>query len=300
MGEIKQANFRIDEDTAARFRAFCEENGYSQAQGFDHVIEVLELNGAKAAIPERSVDIETFEMHTKAIMDAYLKNLEITAQTQARVREEFASSIDKNEKLIKDLQKKIELLTEENKRFSKELATADAEARQAAKEKQSVQTLLDESYKVRDMQQRDIDVLNAKLTEFDSVKDEVSQLKSSLEHADDELKTCNNDLAQANSKNEELKKAVTLKDEEIKTLKNDIDQIKAEKTTLNEELIKAEKNYEKTITEAKKDAEISKEKEISKLKESHSEELSKIREDNAALKAQLDLLKSGILRTNQK
>lgn len=300
MGEIKQANFRINEDTAAKFRAFCEENGYSQAQGFDHVIEVLELNGAKTAIPERSVDIETFEMHTKAIMDAYLKNLEITAQTQARVREEFASSIDKNEKLIKDLQKKIELLTEENKRFSKELASADAEARQAVKEKQSVQTLLDESYKVRDMQQRDIDTLNAKLTELGSIKDEASQLKSSLEHADDELKTCKNDLAQANSKNEELKKAVTLKDEEIKALKNDIDQIKTEKTTLNEELIKAEKNYEKTITEAIKDAEISKEKEISKLKESHSEELSKIREDNAALKAQLDLLKSDILITKQK
>lgn len=298
MGEIKQANFRIDEDTAARFRAFCEENGYSQAQGFDHVIEVLELNGAKDAIPERSVDIETFEMHTKAIMDAYLKNLEITAQTQARVREDFASSIDKNEKLIKDLQKKIELLTEDNKSLSKELATADNEARQAVKEKQSVKTLLDESYKVRDMLQRDIEALNAKLTELNSAKDEASQLRSSLELTDDELKTCKNNLEQANIKNEELKQAAVLKDKEIKTLKSDIDQTKEEKIALNEELIKAEKNYEKIITEAKKDAEISKEKEISKLKESYSEEFSKIREENAALKAQLELLKSDIIRTN--
>jgi predicted nucleic acid-binding Zn-ribbon protein len=95
-----------------------------------------------------------------------------------------------------------------------------------------------------------------------------------------------------------LKQAAVLKDKEIKTLKSDIDQTKEEKIALNEELIKAEKNYEKIITEAKKDAEISKEKEISKLKESYSEEFSKIREENAALKAQLELLKSDIIRTN--
>ena len=44
MGEIKQANFRIDSDTADAFRAFCEQKGMNQAQGFDHVMQVFELN----------------------------------------------------------------------------------------------------------------------------------------------------------------------------------------------------------------------------------------------------------------
>lgn len=51
MGEIKQANFRIDSDTADAFRAFCEQKGMNQAQGFDHVMQVFELNQAKSSIP---------------------------------------------------------------------------------------------------------------------------------------------------------------------------------------------------------------------------------------------------------
>ena len=53
MGEIKQANFRIDSDTADAFRAFCEQKGMNQAQGFDHVMQVFELNQAKSSIPGR-------------------------------------------------------------------------------------------------------------------------------------------------------------------------------------------------------------------------------------------------------
>ena len=51
MGEIKQTNFRVDTDTADAFRAFCTEHGMNQAQGFDHLIQILELNNAKIATP---------------------------------------------------------------------------------------------------------------------------------------------------------------------------------------------------------------------------------------------------------
>lgn len=51
MGEIKQTNFRIDQDTATAFRKFCEDNGMNQAQGFDHVMQVVELDRAKTAAP---------------------------------------------------------------------------------------------------------------------------------------------------------------------------------------------------------------------------------------------------------
>ena len=51
MGEIKQANFRIDSDTADAFREFCEQKVMNQAQGFDHVMQVFELNQAKSSIP---------------------------------------------------------------------------------------------------------------------------------------------------------------------------------------------------------------------------------------------------------
>ena len=53
MGEIKQTNFRINADTADAFRKFCEEQGFNQAQGFDHLMQVLAIDQAKSLTPER-------------------------------------------------------------------------------------------------------------------------------------------------------------------------------------------------------------------------------------------------------
>ena len=47
-------------------------HGMNQAQGFDHLIQVLELNNAKAATPGRAVEIENFERLLKEILSAYI------------------------------------------------------------------------------------------------------------------------------------------------------------------------------------------------------------------------------------
>ena len=70
--ESKQVNFRIDPDSAEAFRLFCTTHGLNQAQGFDHLIQVLELNNAKAATPGRAVEIENFERLLKEILSAYI------------------------------------------------------------------------------------------------------------------------------------------------------------------------------------------------------------------------------------
>ena len=62
MGEIKQTNFRINAETADAFRKFCEEQGMNQAQGFDHIMQIVELDRAKGMIPERQIEIEEFEL----------------------------------------------------------------------------------------------------------------------------------------------------------------------------------------------------------------------------------------------
>ena len=97
MGDVKQTNFRIDQDSAAVFRKFCEDNGMSQAQGFDHIMQVVELDRAKTAAPGRAVEIEGFEKSVKDIMAAYLNSLEINTAAEARIREQFATDLDRKE-----------------------------------------------------------------------------------------------------------------------------------------------------------------------------------------------------------
>ena len=65
MGEIRQTNFRIDTEDAEKFRKFCNAHGMNQAQAFDHIMQVIEMDKAKAAIPERALEIEEFERHLR-------------------------------------------------------------------------------------------------------------------------------------------------------------------------------------------------------------------------------------------
>lgn len=71
MGEIRQTNFRIDTEDAEKFRKFCNAHGMNQAQAFDHIMQVIEMDKAKAAIPERALEIEEFERHAKALITAF-------------------------------------------------------------------------------------------------------------------------------------------------------------------------------------------------------------------------------------
>ena len=112
MGEIKQANFRVDTDAAAKFREFCDKNGLNQAQGFDHLMQVMELDKAKAAVPERLTEIEEFERHAKALISAYLTSLELAETTGERIREQFNSDLKSKDDIIKKLQGEIEGLQE--------------------------------------------------------------------------------------------------------------------------------------------------------------------------------------------
>lgn len=122
MGEVRQTNFRVDQDTADKFREFCAAAGMNQAQGFDHVMQVLELDRAKEAVPSRATEIEEYEMHVKAIMSAYMNSLEINNNAEDRIKEQFSTALESKDKTIQDLQAQIMRLKDE-KDAAEQMAT---------------------------------------------------------------------------------------------------------------------------------------------------------------------------------
>lgn len=104
MSEIKQANFRIAQESADAFRAFCEEKGWNQAQGFDHLLQVLELDQAKATVPERALEISDFEAHVQALLGAYVQSVSLAANTEDRIRMEFSRRLESKDETIATLQ----------------------------------------------------------------------------------------------------------------------------------------------------------------------------------------------------
>ena len=187
MGEIKQANFRIDSDTADAFRAFCEQKGMNQAQGFDHVMQVFELNQAKSSIPGRSVEIEEFETMVKSITSAYLYSLELNQNAEARAREEFSSELQRKELRLTELQKKVEQLQAEKKKM-------DAESALLTKQEQTLTEQLESLRKGAADQEQINQMLKEKLEEAQNQLKKNEHSKESEEMLKNELLQCKQEL----------------------------------------------------------------------------------------------------------
>ena len=137
MGEIKQTNFRVNEDTADAFRKFCAEHGISQAQGFDHLLEMAKLEQEKNAMPERKTEIEDFECNINKLLAAYRHSLEINANAEQRVQERFTADISRRDRELNELKAEIDKLKAE-KETAEATAAGAVEAKKAAEKNEKI------------------------------------------------------------------------------------------------------------------------------------------------------------------
>lgn len=282
MGDIRQANFRVDQDTADRFRSFCEENGLNQAQGFDHIMQIVELDKAKAVTPDRVTEIESFEKSVKDIMAAYLTSIEINNNAEARIREQFASDLLRKDKTIDELREKIGTLqSEKDEATLARDAAIGAQAQAEERAKTSVEQM-EAAKKTASDQER----INAMLT---------AQLADATGKLDgyDALKASESDLSR---KLEETMRSIAdyKKDAEmaLKEAKRD------KERELTEQKTSAEAMLKQVQTQAELDKEravMAKERELSEqLKQSDIEHAASV----AKLNARIELLENEINKSH--
>ena len=209
MGEIKQTNFRVNEDTADAFRKFCAEHGISQAQGFDHLLEMAKLEQEKNAMPERKTEIEDFECHINKLLEAYRHSLEINANAEQRVQERFTADISRRDRELDERKAEFDKL-----RTEKEAAEATAanavEAKNIAEKNEKIATDQAEALKKSaDDQDRIIAMLNANLADKEEKLAEYAGLAASEQAAQKKV----HELEQAlnDAKKEHVNEIATLK-----------------------------------------------------------------------------------------
>lgn len=256
MGEIKQANFRINTEDADKFRAFCDAEGLNQAQGFDHLMQVLELDRAKATVPTRVTEIEEFERHAKALISSYLTSIEIAEATEERILEQFKGQLDSKDKVIMDLQKR--LAGTEDLLAAAQSAAMDAENKVTFAEKEAA----DAKSKLAKSEQAVLDktsiaeMLTEQLRDAQSKAKDYPKLQASFEAQ-------RNELANALQAAKDAEKDAAI----------------AQERAVNEISIKLSRAE---VAAQEKAAQIGKlEQQIEKL----TEKLDKVKEENAVLKA---------------
>lgn len=280
MGQIKQTNFRIDSDQADLFREFCENQGMNQAQGFDHLMEVLALNEAKMAIPERQLEIEEFERHTKAILNAFLTSIAVARDTEERIADGFHVQLESKDAIILDLQTRLAekeaeatqaaayALDAEKKVKLSEETVADANARAKAAEKG-----IQDKEEINSMLNAEILKLKTRLEGYDALRASEAELSKKLSEAEQNMKDLKKDtqiekerlVFEITSKKEaQLRDLEKEKNKEIEKLQEKILALHEEKSDLKDTImglrttvanLKAQETVKEHTKEAKKEKE---------------------------------------------
>ena len=165
MGEIKQTNFRLDEDAADAFRKYCEEQKISHAKGFDHLLEMIKLEQDKDAMPERKTEIEDFESYINKLLAAYRNSLAVNANAEQRVQERFAADICRRDRELDELKAELNKLKAE-KETAEATAAGAVEAKKIAEKNEKIATdQVDAVKKSAANQEQIITMLKANLAE---------------------------------------------------------------------------------------------------------------------------------------
>lgn len=296
MGDIKQTNFRIDQESADAFRKFCEENGMNQAQGFDHMLQVLELNRAKAMVPNSAKDIETFEMHVKKIMESYLQSVEDYNTARESAREEFASALTSKDKTIASLQEKVAQLKADKEIAETTAANADRIADQAVKEASVAKDQAGTALKLAEEKDKTIATLADKLAVAEGKAEGYDELKKSEEAAKGRIIELQKDVENLEAGFErELKASKEEADRTLKSTQEASDRKVAElKKDHETELRELKTDMERKISDAQKDAALSCANEVAKKEREMNITIREADKENARLQAQTENLQAKI------
>lgn len=296
MGEIKQTNFRIDQEAADAFRKFCEENGMNQAQGFDHMMQVMELNRAKAMVPNSAKDIESFEMYMKKIMEAYLKSVEDYNTARESAMEEFSSALTSKDKIIASLQERNAQLQEDKKVAEQTATSASQAANQAVKEASVAKTQAETASKLADEKDKTIANLADKLSVAEEKAAGYDELKKSEETARGKIIELQKDMERLEAESDrKLKVSQEAADRTLKATQEASNRELAElKKDHETEIRELKTDMERKISDAQKDAALSCVNEVAKKEREMNALIRESDKENARLQVQLESLQDKI------
>lgn len=113
MSELKPKSFRIDDETAEKFKEISSSIGGNQQETLAKLIEAYEFQSGKAVLTEKKADIEQFEKYVTAITRMFMGSLDDNRNMQETVRTEFDAQLNSKDTTILSLQ-------DENKKLKAE------------------------------------------------------------------------------------------------------------------------------------------------------------------------------------
>lgn len=299
--ESKQVNFRIDPDSAEAFRLFCTTHGMNQAQGFDHLIQVLELNNAKAATPGRAVEIENFERLLKEILSAYIGSIELSSNAEARVLERFQSDLKRKDKTIDELREKVETIAGEKNNqdaaltaLKEEQVRTKEQAQHAISQLESAKKATADQEEINRILQEQNQQLQEKASRYDSLKKSDDANKEENTKLQLRIRELEQILSHETALRTDLENTSKHASGRIRELESQQIECRIQISDLQRQLADKDSDIENRLKQAKMQADLEQERAVIAKERELQDELRKMDRENVKLRTELEQTKAAL------
>ena len=266
---LKPKSFRIDDETADKFKEISAAIGGNQQETLAKLIEAFEFQSGKAILTEKKADIDQFEKYVTAITRMYMSSLEDNQNITETVRTEFDALLKSKDATIQDLQEKLTVA----KQLKEEATTrAKAHADENARLNSVIDSLNTEyNSKMDDMQSMlaDKDNLNKALT--DSCNDLKSKVES-MRESSEQLAVIRKELEQLKSEHNTVVKE-----------KSDLEKHMNQEQTAHDKAIADMQQHEQDLLERQKEqSQIALDKAVLEIEKKYQEQIEKLKAEKQA------------------
>ena len=290
--ESKQVNFRIDPDSAEAFRQFCTSHGMNQAQGFDHLMQILELNNAKAATPGRIVEIENFERLLKEILSAYINSIELSSNAELRVQEHFRSDLKRKDQTIDELREKIKLMETEKK----DSDTAMTALREEQKHMEAAKKAASDREEMNRILQLQNQELQQKLVRYDALKESEEQAQKEAAALQLKIRELQQTLEHETGQKKNLEQIATQAQQQVREMENQKLEDRMLLADLRRQLSDKDSDTQAMLKQVRMQAEQEQERAVIAKEREMQEELRQADRETVRLQAELEQLQLQLTR----
>lgn len=298
--ETKPRSFRINDETADKFKEITNSIGGNQQEALARLIEAYEFQTGKRALPNKKADIEQFEGYITAITRMYMGSLEDNQNLSEIVHAEYDALLKSKDITIQKLQQ--DLATA--KRVREEAVTkAKVYADENIKLNNNIDDLnKDYRAKIDDLQTMlaDKDKLN------NALKDSCNDLKSKVREMENDIKEVNEirrkhddlrvDYEKVTQEKAQYAKTITDFEAKIEKMENDIKEVNkvrekyADLRVDYEKVTQERDQYAKTITDLQNhekaelerlemEAQLKLDREILEMEKKYQEQIEKLKSE---------------------
>lgn len=283
--ELKPKSFRIDDETAEKFKEISSAIGGNQQQTLAKLIEAYQFQAGKVILANRKDDIDQFEKYVSCLTNMYMRSLEDNQNITDSVRTEFDALLNSKDTIIQNLQS--ELITA--KQLKEE---AVIKSKTYSEENLRLNSLLDRQEKEYNTRLNDLqDMLEDKNSLNKALTDSCNNLKAkieSMEGAADQTASLQDELEQLRNKHEKVTQEHAnleqrIRQEQEAHSKSISDLQQHEKDTLSQFKEQSQLAIEKAILETERRYQ----EQIQEIKKQHQAEIDKYQQRYLALLEQI-------------